>query len=58
MTPLVQNLIVAVLVTACGVIMGMRAYRMLRGRTNGCGCEQCPVQKRAPTVPPPVQRGA
>lgn len=69
MTSVLQNLIVIALVAACALAMGLRAYRVVRGRKTGCGCDHCPVSKRtvatrspdpssAVTSAPPAHRGA
>ena len=46
MNPLIQNLLVIAIVTACAAAVAWRAYTMLRGRKTGCGCAQCPALKK------------
>ena len=37
-----QGLIVAAIVGACGIYLARRWYRMLAGKSTGCGCGDCP----------------
>jgi hypothetical protein len=55
MNPLLQNLIVIALVAACALVMGRRAWRLLRGTGKRCGCEHCPATRaKAPTPAQPA----
>ncbi len=46
MSPLVQDVLVAVIVIACAAVIARRAYKALRGKKTGCGCDSCPVVKK------------
>ncbi len=53
MTPMISNLIVIALVAAAAVVMGRRAWRLLRGAKTACGCASCPaVKSRGATARP------
>jgi hypothetical protein len=48
-----ETAIVVAIVAACAAWLGLRAWRTLRGKRTGCGCEKCPaVVPRAPARPP------
>ena len=48
MSALAQNLVaVAIVLFAVGYI-GLRSWRIMRGRKTGCGCSECPAVKAKP----------
>ncbi|MBM3291012.1 MAG: hypothetical protein FJY92_12760 [Candidatus Hydrogenedentes bacterium] len=47
-----QGVIVAMVVGACAVYLARRWYRMIAGRSTGCGCGDCPRHSATtPSVP-------
>jgi FeoB-associated Cys-rich membrane protein len=42
---MLENLIVAALILFAVSYLGWRAWRSLRGKKTGCGCDSCPAVK-------------
>lgn len=38
-----EGIIVGVIVAACAAYLVRRWYRMLAGKSTGCGCGECPA---------------
>jgi FeoB-associated Cys-rich membrane protein len=43
---MVQDLIVAAFILFAVSYLGLRAWRSLRGKKTGCGCDTCPAVKK------------
>lgn len=41
-----QWIVVGIILTACVAYLGRTAWRMLRGKSTGCGCSDCPAGNR------------
>ncbi|MBA3937932.1 MAG: FeoB-associated Cys-rich membrane protein [Planctomycetes bacterium] len=48
MNPLTQELLVGAIILAAGLYIGLRSWRVMRGRKTGCGCAECPALKGKP----------
>ncbi len=48
MSPLAQNLLAAAIVLFAVGWIGLRSWRIMRGRKTGCGCVECPAIKTKP----------